>query len=76
VDRVKATTDAITSEILPEKEGERYRIRVTYDPGEKTRGRFSERLTIYVGGEEEEVHEVPVHGNIHQAPAPKETPKP
>jgi hypothetical protein len=68
VDRVKATTDAITSEILPEKEGEVYRLRVTYDPGEKTQGRVSERLTIFVGGEEEEVLEVPVYGNIHQAP--------
>lgn len=71
VDRVKATTDAITSEILPEKEGEVYRLRVTYDPGEKTQGRVSERLTIFVGGEEEEVLEVPVYGNIHQAPAQK-----
>ena len=68
VDRVKATTDAITSEILPEKVGEVYRLRVTYDPGEKTQGRVSERLTIFVGGEEEEVLEVPIYGNIHQAP--------
>ena len=74
VDRVKATTDAITSEILPEKEGEVYRLRVTYDPGEKTQGRVSERLTIFVGGEEEEVLEVPVYGNIHQAPKPKKNP--
>lgn len=68
VDRVKATTDAITSEILPEKEGEVYRLRVTYDPGEKTQGRVSERLTVFVGGEEQEVLEVPVYGNIQQAP--------
>jgi len=67
VDRVKATTDAITSEILPEREGEVYLLRVTYDPGEKTKGRVSERLTIFVGGEVEEVLEVPVYGNIHQA---------
>jgi len=71
VDRVKATTDAITTEILPEKEGEVYRLRVTYDPGEKTQGRVSERLTIFVGGEKEEVLEVPVYGNIHQASAQK-----
>ena len=71
VDRVKATTDAITSEILPEKEGEVYRLRVTYDPGEKTQGRVSERLTIFVGGEEEEVLEVPIYGNIHQVPTQK-----
>jgi hypothetical protein len=74
VDRVKATTDAITSEILPEKEGEVYRLRVTYDPGEKTQGRVSERLTIFVGGKEEEVLEVPVYGNIHQVPKPKKNP--
>ena len=58
---------SLTSEILPEREGEVYLLRVTYDPGEKTKGRVSERLTIFVGGEVEEVLEVPVYGNIHQA---------
>ena len=66
VERIKATSDAITSELLPEKDGEVYRLRVTYDPGEKTQGRVSERLTIFVGGDEKEVLEVPIYGNIHQ----------
>ena len=66
MDRVKATTDALSSEVLPEKEGKAYRLRVTYDPGKRTKGRVSERLTIFVGGGEEEVIEVPVYGNIHQ----------
>ncbi len=74
VDGVKATTDAITSEVLPGKEGESYRVRVTYDPGGKTKGRVSERLTILVKGKEEEVLEVPVYGNIHQVPMPKKNP--
>jgi hypothetical protein len=68
VDRVDATSDVITTEVLPEKEGEVYRLRVTYDPGDKTEGRVAERLTIHVGGEEEETLEVPVYGNIREAP--------
>jgi hypothetical protein len=74
VERVKATTEAITTEILPEQEGKAYRLRVTYDPGEKTKGRVSEKLTIFVGGGEEEVLELPVYGNIHQVPQPKKNP--
>ena len=68
MERVKATSDAITSELLPEKDGEVYRLRVTYDPGEKTQGRVSERLTIFVGGDEKEVLEVPIYGNVHRVP--------
>ena len=68
VDKVDATGDVITTEVLPENEGELYRIRVTYDPGDKTKGRVSERLTIHLGGGEEETLEVPVYGTIHQAP--------
>ena len=74
VDRVKATTDAITTEILPDREGEVYRLRVTYnstDRTNKTRRRVSERLTIFVGGEEEEVLDVPVYGTIHEVPTKK-----
>ena len=65
VERVSATSDAITSEILTDKEGEPYRIRVTYNPGDRTKGSVSERLTIYVAGEGTEIIEVPVHGTIH-----------
>lgn len=71
VDRVKATTDAITSEVLPVERGKVYRLRVAYDPGDRTSGRVSERLTIFVGGDEEEVLEVPVYGTIHVAPKEK-----
>jgi len=68
VDRVKATTDAITTEILPDKEGEVYRLRVTYNAEDRRKRRVSETLKIYVGGEEEEILEVPVHGTVHEAP--------
>jgi hypothetical protein len=68
VDRVKASTDAISTEILPDKEGEVYRLRVTYNAEDRRKRRVSERLTIYVGGEEEEILEVPVHGTVHEAP--------
>lgn len=73
VDRVKATSDAITTEIVPEKEGEVYRLRVTYNAAEGIRRRVSERLTIYVGGEEEEVLEVPLHGMVYES-APQKNP--
>jgi hypothetical protein len=68
IDRVDATNDVITTDVLPEKEGKVYRLRVTYDPGNKTKGRVSERLTIHVAGEEEETLEVPVYGTIREPP--------
>ena len=68
VERVTATTDLITTEVVPEPEGGVYRIRVTYDPKDKTKGRVSEKLTILVGDGEEEILEVPVYGTIHEAP--------
>ncbi len=74
VDQVRSTTEAITTQVLPEEEGKVYRVRVTYDPGGKTKGRVSERLTIVVGGKDKEVLEVPVYGTIHEAPAPVKTP--
>jgi hypothetical protein len=73
VDRVTATTDFITTEIVPKKEGKVCLVRVTYDPGEKTKGRISERLTIFVKGEEEEILEIPVYGTIHK-PREKKNP--
>jgi hypothetical protein len=71
VKSVKATTEDISTQILSEQEGKLYRLRVTYDPGERTKGRVSERLTVVVAGGEEEVLELPVYGNIHAAPKPK-----
>jgi len=71
IDRVDVTSDVITTEVLPEKEGELYRLRVTYGPGKKTKGRVSERLTIHFSGEEEETLEVPVYGTIHVPPKKK-----
>jgi hypothetical protein len=68
IDRVDATSDGITTEVLPEKEGEVYRLRVTYDPEKKTKGRVSERLTIHVAGKERETLEVQVYGTIHEPP--------
>jgi hypothetical protein len=66
IDRVSATTDMITTEIVPKQDGKVYLVRVTYDPGDKTKGRISERLTIFVKGEEEEILEIPVYGTIHK----------
>jgi len=72
VEGVKATSEQITTEIRPEIEGEKYRINVSYDPGSKTKGRISERLTITVKSEEEEeILEIPVYGTIHEKKAKK-----
>ncbi len=65
VEKVKKTSDQLTTEIVTEKEGQQYLIKVTYDPENKTRGRVSERLTIYIKSEEEEILEIPVYGTIH-----------
>jgi hypothetical protein len=74
VDKVSASTDAMTTEILTDEEGARYRVRVTYDPGENTKGRVSERLTIVVKGREVETLAIPVYGNIHQLPVKRQSP--
>jgi hypothetical protein len=76
VERVKASTEAIRSEIHPDPQGKVVRIRVTYDPGERTQGRVSETLSLFLGGGEEEVFEVPVHGTIHAAPQAEMDPVP
>ena len=72
VDQVKASTGAISTEILPEEGGKACRIRVTYNPGGKTHGSVSETLTLFIGGKEKEVAEVPVYGTIREAPAPRQ----
>ena len=67
VERVQASSDSLSTEIVTEKEGRHYEVVVTYDPGGKKKGRVSERLTIFLknGDQEEEVVEVPVYGTIH-----------
>lgn len=74
VDRVTATSDSITTEVVPDQENGVSRIRVTYDPKSRTRGRVSEKLTVFVGGEDQEIHEVPVYGTIHEVPQNRATP--
>jgi hypothetical protein len=69
VKRIKTTTDAVTTEVEEEKPGESYRVHVTYDPGERTEGRISERLSVFLepdGKEEEEILEVPIYGTIRK----------
>lgn len=76
VERVEASTGAVRSEIHPDPEGKVVRVRVTYDPGERTQGRVSDTLKLFLGGGEEEVLEVPVHGTIHAAPEAERNPVP
>ena len=69
---VKAPVEEITTEVVTEIDGARYLIKVTYDPGERTRGGIAETLTIVAGdGDDEEVLQVPVRGTIY-----KKTPRP
>ena len=66
VQAVKATTEAIATEIHEEKEGERYRIQVTYTPGNEARGRIAERITILLNDGKETFLEVPLYGTADE----------
>jgi hypothetical protein len=66
VQEVKATTEAIATEIREEKEGERYRIQVTYTPGSEAKGRIAERITILVNDGKETFLEVPLYGTADE----------
>lgn len=66
VQEIKATTDAIATEIRKEKEGERYRIQVTYTPGSEAQGRIAERITILLNDGKEALLEVPLYGTADE----------
>jgi len=66
---VRKSSNHLSSQVIPEKEGEQYRIEVVFDPGDQKEGRIAERLTIVAEGGEEETIEVPVYGIIRAAPA-------
>lgn len=64
VEKIVPTVPNLSTSIVAEKEGERVRIVVTYDPGSRTEGRVSERLTLFVKSGAEEIIEVPVYGTF------------
>ena len=66
VQGVKATTQAIATEIHEEKEGERYGIQVTYTPGKEIQGRIAERITILLNDGKEAFLEVPLYGTADE----------
>ena len=66
VQQVKATTEAIATEIREEKEGERYQIRVTYTPGSEAQGRIAERITILLNDGKQTFLEVPLYGTVDE----------
>jgi len=66
VQEVKTTTEAIATEIHEEKEGERYRIQVTYTPGSEDRGTIAERVTILLNDGKETFLEVPLYGTVEE----------
>lgn len=72
VDRIKTSADNLTTRIITDKEGEKIRIEITYDPGDRDRGRIDERLTVFMkdGKGEEEILEVPVYGSIYKKKKP------
>jgi len=65
IEGIEASAKEISTKVVTENEGEKYRIEVTYDPGDKTKGRIAEKLTILVKSAEEEKIEVPVYGTIY-----------
>ncbi len=71
VQKVKATTQAIATEIDEEKEGARYRIKVTYTPESEAQGRIAERITILVNDGKEVFLEVPLYGTVEKKGAEK-----
>ena len=64
VDRVKTTAARLRAKVVGQRAGERYRIEVTYDARGRKRGPIAERITVFVGGKEGEILEVPVVGTI------------
>ena len=66
VQKVKTTTEEITTEIIEKKKGSRYRIKVTYKPGSQTTGRIAERITIFMNGGEQDFLEVPLYGKVDE----------
>ncbi len=66
VQKVKATSGAIATEIHEEKEGTRFRIKVTYNPANEAGGRIAERITILVNDGQDGFLEVPVYGTMEE----------
>ena len=66
IGKVKTISKDISTEIITEKEGERYKISAVFDPGSKRSGKISDRLMIEIKGEEEEVLTVPINGFIRE----------
>ncbi len=66
VQQVKATTEAIATEIREDKEGERYRVKVTYTPGSEAQGRIAERITILLNDGKKAFLEVPLYGTADE----------
>jgi Protein of unknown function (DUF1573) len=64
VRKVETTTDEIRTEIIEERKGSRYRIKVSYKPAGKTEGKIAERITIFLSDGEESFLEVPLYGKV------------
>lgn len=64
VEKILPTSPDLSASVVLEKQGERYRVLVTYDPKKRAEGRILERLTIYVNAHGEEILEIPVYGTF------------
>lgn len=69
VEKVEPSSDRVRCKLITEKEGERYRVEVIYDPGDRKQGRVSDRLTIVTRNGEEESIQVPVYGIVRETAA-------
>jgi len=64
IEKIKTTSKALSTEILEEEQGERYRIKVTYTLRRGARGRTSERITIRLNDGTAAFLQVPVYGTV------------
>ena len=66
VRKVEATTDEIRTELVEERKGSRYRIKVFYKPAGKTERRVAERITLFLSDGEQSFLEVPLYGTVEE----------
>lgn len=74
VEKVVSTNENLSTSVIDEKPGGKYRVTVTYQAGSSVEGRISERLSVFVKSDTEEILEVPVFGSFQQARPPQPPP--
>jgi len=73
VKEAQADSDRLRCEVVTEQPGERYRVEVTYDPGDQKQGRIVHRVTIVTQNGEQESIQIPVYGVVRESGRPPES---